>query len=89
MKSIMPDDQEDTCYLCSRRGKMEVHHCLHGPYRKKADRYGLTVHLCPKCHRALHDKGTDDRLLEELAQQIFENEYGHDLFIREFGKNWL
>ena len=61
---------------------------LHGSRRKAADRYGLTVHLCPACHRLLHDSGIYNVVLEELAQLTFEETYGHDKFMEIFGKNY-
>ena len=89
MKSIIPDDREDRCYLCGRyiHGG-HVHHMLHGVRRKTADRYGLTVHLCHRCHIDLHDHGVMDAELQELAQNVFEDRYGHAEFMQVFGKNF-
>lgn len=91
-KSIIPFDREDMCYLChsykSYGNPMQVHHCLHGIYRKAADKYRLTVHLCVNCHVALHDRGVNDESLERLAQRTFENLYGHEKFMQVFGKSW-
>lgn len=89
MKSIIPDDSDEACYICGRGGALQVHHMCHGSRRKMADKYGLTVHLCPACHMALHDKGTLDLELEQRAQRVFEQRYGHDEFMRIFGKNYL
>jgi hypothetical protein len=61
---------------------------LHGSRRKQADRYGLTCHLCYKCHSDLHDKGIKDRELQAAAQMAFEKRYGHEEFMRIFGKNY-
>ncbi len=87
-KSLIPDDREDRCYICQRRLPLHVHHCLHGSYRKAADKYGLTVHLCYECHGQLHDKGIFDPELEEIAQITFERVYGKDEFMRVFGKSF-
>lgn len=87
-KSIIPGDREDRCFLCGSRAQ-HVHHCLHGIRRKKADQYGLTVHLCFRCHQRLHDLGENDLILEQVAERIFVREYGFELFMREFGKNYL
>lgn len=89
MTSIIKDDVPGRCYLCGRNGPMHVHHMLHGSYRQAADRYGLTVHLCPECHAELHDHGYMDSVLEQEAQRTFEQAYDHDEFIRIFGKSWL
>lgn len=44
------------CFLCGRSGALHRHHCLHGSRRKAADKYDLTVYLCPECHQRLHDR---------------------------------
>lgn len=83
---MIKNDRE--CFICKRQGPLHVHHTLHGSYRKMADKYGLTVYLCPECHRDLHDKGTFDRELQEIGQRYFEEQYGHEEFMRVFGKNF-
>ena len=77
------------CYLCGRTGTLHRHHCLHGIRRKAADKYDLTVYLCPECHRRLHDNGDGDRELQKLAQRTFESRYGHEKYMETFGKNYL
>lgn len=77
------------CYLCGRTGVLHRHHCLHGIRRKAADKYDLTVYLCPECHRRLHDHGDGDRELQRLAQRHFEGLYGHEKYMETFGKNYL
>ena len=64
---------------------MEVHHMIHGTAnRKKADENGLTVHLCTRCHRLLHDKGVNDRELQKYAQLEWERKYVQDEADREY-----
>ncbi len=87
-ESIMPGDTAERCYLCSRHGRLEVHHCLHGRNRRAADEMGLTVYLCGECHRRLHDKGEHDRELEALAQETYEELYGHGAWMARVGKNF-
>jgi len=87
-KSIIPGDDPERCFLCGRMHPEHVHHCLHGIRRKSADKYGLTVHLCVRCHMALHDRGEHDRELQELAQEVFEERYSHADWMRIFGKNY-
>lgn len=77
------------CFLCGRGGALHRHHCLHGSRRKAADRYDLTVFLCPECHRRLHDTGCGDLMLEQLAQRHFESQFGHKKYMEIFGKNYL
>ena len=88
MNSIIPGDDPERCYICRRYRPEHVHHVLHGSYRKAADRYGLTVRLCIRCHTALHDRGVNDKELEEIGQIAFERLYGRTEFMRIFGKSF-
>lgn len=85
---IQGGNNRETCFLCFR-GATDRHHCVHGSRRKKAEEYGLTVWLCPECHRRLHDTGLNDRFLEQVAQMAFEEKYSHELWMEEFGKDYL
>lgn len=88
MKSIMPFDRE-VCIECGARGT-HTHHALYGRHRKNAEAYGLKVRLCWRCHQRLHDKDTALALkYQRMAQQCFEEKYGHDKFMEVFGKNYL
>lgn len=75
------------CYLCGQTGTLHRHHCLHGSRRKAADKYDLTVYLCPECHTRLHDHGEKDLYLKQLAQAHFEDRFGHKRYMEVFGKN--
>ena len=88
MKSIIPGDDPEHCFICGRYGPAHVHHCLHGSRRAAADKYGLTVHLCSRCHMELHDHGAHDADLEEIAQAAFEEQHTHAEFMKIFGKNF-
>ena len=87
-QSIIPLDSAEKCFLCGRKGTLHVHHCLHGRNRAAADRMGLTVHLCVRCHVRLHDKGEYDRELQVLAQVAYEALHGHDAWMKCVGKNY-
>ena len=89
MTSIIPDDDPDKCYICGAWNPTDVHHMVFGRFRKMSDKYGLTVHLCRSCHRELHDHGTCRDLLIRIAQKELEKRYSHDLWMSEFGKNFL
>lgn len=84
---MVKHDSAERCFICGKRPH-HVHHMLHGVYRKAADKYGLTCHLCYECHLRLHDRGEHDRELQAIAQIEFEEQYGHDEFMRIFGKNF-
>jgi hypothetical protein len=70
------------------QGALQTHHMLHGSMREKADKYGLTCKLCVRCHIMLHDHGLHDKELQQEAQRMFEEKYSHELFMKEFGKNF-
>lgn len=83
------------CFFCNNTLNLEEHHCLHGTAnRKKADKYGLTVWLCNYHHtggmKSVHRcKQTDDQL-KEYAQRYFEENIGdRELWMKEFGRNYL
>lgn len=82
-------NSERKCFICGSQGALHIHHTLHGSYRKLADKYGLTVYLCPEHHRMLHDKGIFDKELQAIGQKYFEEQYGHEEFMRVFGKNFI
>lgn len=92
MRSIIPADEPNTCYLCNLQNVYtEVHHCLHGSKRKLADEDGLTVHLCMNCHRKLHDIGVGDLYLEQEAEDAWLRTHpGATIedFIKRYGKNY-
>lgn len=58
--------------------------------RKKADEDGLTVKLCVSCHMRLHDLGEGDKLLQQVGQYFWEQNYGtRDEFRLRYGKSFL
>lgn len=73
------------------------HHFIFGRYgtfRKKAEHYGLWGYVCAKRH---HEYGPDAphvnaevaKHLKQVAQKAFEEKYGHELWMQEFGINYL
>lgn len=88
MKSIIQDGRY--CYLCGSPGPLQLHHCLHGPYRSKADEDGLVVWLCVDCHTNLHQRGWDDKTLKSIAQTVWmrKNKKSVEEWIRRYGKNY-
>ena len=91
MKSIMQDPNEKVCFICGQYGE-QVHHALHGTAnRKLADKDGLTVRLCHRCHMNLHDHGSFDRELQRLAQVRWMEHFekSEDEFRKRYGKSYL
>lgn len=94
MKSIIQENA-DYCFVCGRYGQTERHHTIFGTAnRKKSDKYGLTVYLCPDCHRGtngVHGKNGHslDLQLKRIAQKKFEEKYSREKFTNVFGRNYL
>jgi hypothetical protein len=71
MKSIIKGDKEDKCYICGRTGWIERHHIFNGTaYRKKSEQYGLTVHLCHRCHNEPPNGVHYNQKLDEIIKQV-------------------
>lgn len=73
---------------------LHKHHFLHGPNRKKAEHYGLWAYVCAERHHeygpeAPHANKEVDLFLMQIAQARFEQIYDRELFMKEFGKNYL
>ncbi len=84
------------CYRCGSCQNLQVHHCIAGAYRKKSDKYNLVVYLCAECHtgsRGVHTTREGMKWWREylmpIAQTKFEETYGHDKWMMEFGHNFL
>ena len=84
----MTKDMEH-CYIC---GSYPVawHHIVNGTAnRKKSDKYGLIVPLCPMHHDMMHTVQAEDIRLKKAAQRKFEMIYSHEKWMKEFHKNYL
>lgn len=88
---------ERRCWLCGRtNGALDRHHIFGGPFRKKSEKYGLTVWLChEECHiygkYSVHQNHETMLRCKQYGQMIAmeENEWDTEKFIQEFGKNYL
>lgn len=100
-KSILQDkDRDRSCYLCRILHEIDMeqvreeHHVMFGRgHRKKAEHYGLKVYLCIPHHRtgkeAVHNNTQISNLLKEIAQIAFEKKYSYELWMKEFGRNYI
>ena len=87
------------CFLCKQEGKrirhtvLHTHHIFGGSNRKKSEKYGLTVRLCPECHilgkHSVHLNSKTMTSLKETGQEAFEAVYPDLDFRTVFGKNYL
>jgi len=96
MKSIIQAEKE--CFICKTTLYLENHHCIHGRgLRPLADKYGLTVWLCPRHHRgdasgnqyAVHFNRVFDLKLKQTAQKAFMEKWPDKDFLKIFGKNYI
>ena len=98
MESIIQKNKTK-CFLCGMNAYVEPldkHHVFFGPYRKKSEKYGLTVYLHHNmCHifgeNSVHGNARVNRKVQAFVQKIAMDHYGWSIedFIREFGKNYL
>lgn len=100
-KSIMHNRQDKTCYLCillngdyTTRSNLQEHHVMQGTAnRRLAERWGLKVYLCLQHHTvgrfAVHNNADIRHLLQQKAQEIFEKKYSNQLWMQEFGRNYI
>jgi hypothetical protein len=79
--------------MCHRTGDLHKHHVFGAANRKWSEKYGLWVYLCPEHHNmssvGVHFNKQFDIHLKQIAQREFEDTYGHDEFMRIFGRNYL
>ena len=93
-KSIIPNNNE-YCYLCKQVGRYVVgtdtHHMLFGNKKDFADEDGLTVQLCHRHHRRLHQQQEHQLELKQLAEQVWLENYNKTIedWIQRYGKNFL
>ena len=91
-KSIMQD--EKVCYVTGSTDDLHKHHIFFGTAnRKKSEKWGCWVWLRSDFHNmsnhGVHaDKELDLKIKRE-TQRRFEELYGHETFMKEFGRSWL
>lgn len=89
---IMSDKK---CFFCGKTDSLQEHHCVGGnANRKIADKYGLTIWLCVYHHtggkKSVHQDYSMNLQVKQYAQRYFEENIGdRELWMREFGKNYL
>ena len=93
-KSIIDRDAKGQCFICGKTGYTERHHIYGSANRKYSEQYGLTVYLCPECHRtseiAVHRNKEVRTTLQRIGQRTFEKKCGsREEFVKLFGKNYL
>lgn len=93
MKSIMQDKKE--CFVTGSTESLHKHHIFGGYNRGNSERYGLWIwlrwdrHIADSPYPTPHNDHDVDLLYKKMAQAKFETKYGHETFMRVFGKNYL
>lgn len=84
---------EKACYVTGATYGLDLHHCIHGSHRRKADQLGLTVWLRHDVHMALHDHRKPfenlDWELKQAAQRAYERDHSREEWMAIFGRSWL
>lgn len=92
LTSIFTDDM-NTCFLTGSTYWVERHHIFGGANRKKSELYGLVLPITHIFHNepeyGIHHNEELDLMIKQYAQRRFEEIYSHELFMLEFGKNYL
>lgn len=73
---------------------LHEHHIMHGTAnRKKSEQWGLKVWLRADWHNmadyGVHNNKELDLCLKQIAQRKFEELYGHEMWMKEFERNYL
>lgn len=74
------------CYICGSPYDLDLHHCLHGSYKRLAEEDSLYVALCRSCHSKLHNTGFKDKDLKRDAQNAFIKYHSREEFLIRYGK---
>lgn len=86
--SIITDNLK-ICYVCNMNKKDDLNEIFEGKNRQMSIKYGLVIPICRKCHQKYDlDIELRTKYMQE-AQIIFEKKYSHELFMKEFKKNYL
>ena len=83
--------QNERCCYYGQYGNLDKHHIFNGPLRKKSEHYGLCIYMEHYTHLNLHQSQEGQHELKRLkavAQKVFEEKYGHELFMEEFHKDY-
>lgn len=88
-KSLITDDVEH-CFYCGRT-PVYPHHIFNASCRGYSNEDDLVAPLCWDCHRKLHTEHSQRMMysLKQLGQCAYEERYGHDAFMKRYGKNYL
>ena len=59
------------CMICGSADSVTTHHLLCGSNRRAADRHGLTIPLCSRCHDKVQTDGRLMAISKAIGQLLF------------------
>lgn len=78
------------CMICGSMDSVTTHHLLCGSNRRSADRHGLTMPLCSRCHDKVQTDGRLMAISKAIGQLLFMLKGGSKQeFMSEFGQDYL
>ena len=78
------------CMICGSTDSVTTHHLLCGSNRRAADRHGLTIPLCRRCHDKVQTDGRLMAISKAIGQLLFMLKGGSKQeFMAEFGQDYL
>lgn len=88
-KSIVQTERE--CFICGNTDPLERHHCFEGAYHDQAERYGVTVFLCPLHHHMAHENESLLSYIRKKGQIALMRAQGwtEEQFIEHIGRSFL
>lgn len=81
---------DDRCRYCSTCFA-QTHEVFEGTGRRQLSiRYGMQIKVCNDCHRDIqqHPLQRRDLELKKEFQAKFEQEYGHEVYMKSFGRDY-
>ena len=89
--SIIQERKE--CLVCKTTVGLHKHHIYGSANRNRSEKFGLWCWLCQYHHLDSKDGVHFNKQFMEdlhiLGQIAYENKYGGESFLQEFGKNYL
>ena len=79
----------NVCYICTQSPKNDLNEVFGGSNRKKSMQWGLVIPICRECHSEWHLNKQLRKKYQQEAQRSFEKQYGHEMFMLEFKRNYL
>lgn len=88
--SILQTERE--CFLTGAVDGLHRHHIFRGPRRPASEKWGCWVYLRWDLHNGsdycVHKDKKLELQLQQQCQERFEELYGHEKFMKVFGKNY-